>query len=118
MKKILFVLMCLALFVLFGCSDKQTIVGKWVDDETGDIVEYTEDGYYYEYQNENFTSDKTKYEINDDKICYYLEGDEPENGFEVSFSFDKDGNLVRHLKDVDQIYLPYTDKPEKDGEEK
>ena len=118
MKKALLILMCLMCFALCACTDKQTVVGKWVDDETGNIVEYTKDGYYYEYQNENFTSDKTKYQVNGDKILYYLVGDEPENGFEVKFSFDKEGRFIRHLGEIEQIYSSYTDKPTDNGEEK
>ena len=41
-------------------SDKN-IVGKWIDVSTEQTVEYTESGFYYEYINENFTADKTRY---------------------------------------------------------
>lgn len=88
---IFFVLICT---LLCSCSgkDKDAIVGKWVDNTTEQIIEYTYDGYYYEYINENFTSDKTKYKANGKKITYYIEG-EPESEFSVEYTL-KDDTLV------------------------
>ncbi len=112
MKKITalcLVFMCV-LAALCSCSSGKSIVGKWIDDSTEGIYEYTADGYYYEYVNESFTSDKTRYEVSDGKITYYIDGLRPEDGFSVSYEFDKDGNLVIN---GEIVYRPLTN-PEKE----
>lgn len=76
---------------LSGKSDK-SIVGKWIDVKTEQIVEYTESGFYYEYINENFTADKTRYMTENGKVYYYLDGDSPD--MEVGIDYEiKDGHL-------------------------
>lgn len=82
------------LLILCSCTEKASIVGKWIDDKTEAIIEYTADGYYYEYANENFTTDKTKYKISGDKITYYLDGGSANEGFSVEYDFNEEGNLV------------------------
>ncbi|MBR2021795.1 MAG: hypothetical protein IJ939_05100 [Clostridia bacterium] len=72
-------------------SDK-SIVGKWIDVSTEQTVEYTESGFYYEYINENFTADKTRYMTQDGKIYYYLDGDEPDMELGIDYEI-KDGHL-------------------------
>ena len=105
MKKIL--MLCVAATILLcSCnfakntgnnpvSDKNeaSIVGKWIDNETEQIIEYTSDGYYYEYINESFTADKTRYVTEDGKIYYYLDGDTPDMSFGINYEV-KDGNLI------------------------
>lgn len=98
--------------VLCGCTGGKTIVGKWIDDKTEGTIEYTDDGYYYEYANEGFTYVKTKYTAKNGKITYYLDGDKPENGYSVDYEITKDGNLVIG---GEIIYRPLT-VPEKDEE--
>ncbi len=96
MKKTLLIctLFVCTLVLLCFCSSRKSIVGKWIDDITEGIYEYTADGYYYEYINEGFTTDKTRYEVSGGKITYYIDGLDPKDGFSVSYEFDKDGNLV------------------------
>ena len=72
-------------------SDKN-IVGKWIDVSTEQTVEYTESGFYYEYINENFTADKTRYMTQDGKIYYYLDGDAPDMELGIDYEI-KDGHL-------------------------
>ena len=76
---------------LSGKSDKN-IVGKWIDVKTEQIVEYTENGFYYEYINENFTTDKTRYMTENGKIYYYLDGDTPDMELGIDYEI-KDGHL-------------------------
>ena len=105
MKKIL--VLCLAAMLLFcscnfganigtgsaGEKNHGSIVGKWIDNKTEQIVEYTADGFYYEYINESFTSDKTRYKAENGKIYYYLDGDEPD--YEIGIDYEiKDGGLI------------------------
>ena len=107
MKRIL-VLLISVMFILCGCKDnanlpnestvseqetQASVVGKWVDVKTEKIFEYTEDGFYYEYLNESFTSDKTRYIAKDGKITYYLDGDTPDLGFSVDYEI-KNGHLI------------------------
>ncbi|MBQ8759760.1 MAG: hypothetical protein IJZ20_08725 [Clostridia bacterium] len=95
MKKSLFLLIVLCV-LLCSCaktdSIDERIVGKWIDTETEQIVEYTESGYYYEYINENFTTDKTKFITKNDKIYYFLDGDEPDMKTGIDYEI-KDGHL-------------------------
>lgn len=93
-RALIFALIAFTLCFSFGCSEKKTIVGKWIDDETEAITEYTEDGYYYEYANEGFTTDKTKYSLKKGKIVYYIEGEAPETGFEVDYEINDEGELI------------------------
>ena len=72
-------------------SDKN-IIGKWIDVETEQIVEYTESGFYYEYINENFTTDKTRYKTENGKVYYYFDGDEPDMTMGIDYEI-KDGHL-------------------------
>ena len=73
-------------------NDEKSIVGKWIDVETEQIVEYTESGFYYEYINEGFTTDKTRYTVEDSKIYYYLDGDVPDYSMGIDYEI-KDGHL-------------------------
>jgi len=110
MKRILYItLALLCLLGMFSCTrkDNADIVGKWIDTETEQVYEYTADGYYYEYSNENFTSDKTRYKVSGDEITYYID-DAPESGFSVKFEING-SNLV--IND-EIIYKPYTDVPQ------
>ena len=104
MKKALILLTVLC-FLLCSCSftsnnstnplsgnDEKSIVGKWIDVETEQIVEYTESGFYYEYINEGFTTDKTRYTVEDSKIYYYLDGDVPDYSMGIDYEI-KDGHL-------------------------
>ncbi len=75
-------------------KDKKTICGKWIDEISGQVYEYTEDGYYYEYANENFTSIKTKYELRDGKIFYYLDGQQPDTDTGVEYSVTDDKLII------------------------
>ena len=98
MKKLILAVSAL-IFVcvmLTGCGKKHSIVGKWVDVKTEATFEYTEDGYFYEYANENFTSQKTKYELSNNEIIYYLDGDTPDGdtAWSVPYEFTKDGHLI------------------------
>ena len=68
------------------------IVGKWIDVQTEQIFEYTADGFYYEYINESFTADKTRYLTENGNIYYYLDGEEPDMSFGVNYEV-KDGHL-------------------------
>lgn len=98
MKKIslalLFLLISAALLV--SCSNKkqnsEQLVGKWIDTRTEQTYEYTQDGYYYEYVNESFTYDKTRYRVEGNKIVYYLDG-VPESEYSVEFEIE-DGRLL------------------------
>lgn len=85
----------LALTVLCACAGKEdSVVGKWIDSETEAMYEYTADGYYYEYVNENFTTDKTRYSVSGGKITYYIDGENPGTGFSVDYEITHEGNLV------------------------
>lgn len=104
MKKIL--MLCAAVMLLLcSCNfkgntanppalenDDKSIVGKWIDVETEQIIEYTESGYYYEYINEGFTADKTRYITENGKIFYYLDGDNPDMSFGIDYEI-KNGHL-------------------------
>ena len=68
------------------------IVGKWIDVQTEQIIEYTADGFFYEYNNESFRSDKTRYITEDGKIYYYLDGDEPDMEMGIEYEM-RDGHL-------------------------
>ncbi len=104
MKKALILLAALCLLLCscsFGSNNgtnplsekaEASIVGKWIDTETEQIVEYTQSGFYYEYINEGFTTDKTRYVIKDGKIYYYLDGDEPDYSIGIDYEI-KDGHL-------------------------
>ena len=103
MKRV-FSLIVLSMLLLCSCSfgnggtkpaskkDDASVIGKWIDVETEQIVEYTESGFYYEYINEGFTADKTKYMTEDGKIYYYLDGDEPDMSIGIDYEV-KDGHL-------------------------
>ncbi len=95
MKRIFVTLSVLVCILLCSCSgnDKASIVGKWVDTATEQTIEYTSDGYYYEYINENFTTDKTNYKADGEKIIYYIEG-EPESEFSVQYTLDGDTLII------------------------
>ena len=104
MKRFLTVLLTVVI-MLCSCGEKSNvtdiseqavdtgIVGKWIDVETEKIFEYTDDGFYYEYLNEGFTSDKTRYIAENGKITYYLDGDTPDSGFSVDYEV-KNGHLI------------------------
>jgi len=96
MKKILLAITSLMCFMcLFaGCAKEPSIVGKWIDDKTEAMFEYTSDGYYYEYANESFTSIKTKYIVKNGEIIYYLEDSSPDEGTAVPYEINDEGNLV------------------------
>lgn len=94
MKRAILVLLLTATCLLLGCSNEKSVVGKWIDDETEAVIEYTDDGYYYEYVNEGFTTDKTRYNVKNGKITYYIDGEAEETGFEVEYEIDKEGNLI------------------------
>ena len=68
------------------------IVGKWIDTLTEQIIEYTDDGFYYEYINESFNSVKTRYITENGKIYYYLDGDEPD--MSVGIEYEKKGDRL------------------------
>ena len=73
-------------------SDKR-IVGKWIDVKTEGMVEYTENGFYYEGINEIYTTDKTRYIASGGKIYYYLDGDDPASAIGIDYEI-KNGNLI------------------------
>ncbi len=96
MRKLIITLIALFLLIFTGCSSNQEnseIVGKWQDAETGIIIEYSSDGHYYEYVNENFTTDKTSYKISNKKITYYIEGEE-DSEFSVEYKIDGDKLII------------------------
>ena len=111
-KKIMSVLALFALAVFFyGCSSKGgSVVGKWIDADTEQIYEYAADGYFYEYTNESFTSDKTRYKVKSGKITYYIE-DVPESEYSVKYEI-KDGNLVINGT---LVYKPYSESVKTDN---
>ena len=74
-------------------TEDVSIVGKWIDVQTEQIIEYTDDGFYYEYINEGFTSDKTRYLVENGKVYYYLDGDTPDMSFGIDYEV-KNGNLI------------------------
>ncbi len=91
---LLLVSMTLAL-LLSGCSnDSSRLVGKWIDVKTEATYEYTADGFYYEYVNEGFTTDKTRYRVRGGKITYYVDGNTPESGFSVEYEINDEGHLI------------------------
>lgn len=104
MKKVFILLTALCLLLCscsFGSNDgtnplsnknEKSIVGKWIDVETEQIVEYTESGFYYEYINEGFTADKTRYTVEDGKIYYYLDGNSPDYSIGIDYEI-KNGHL-------------------------
>lgn len=110
-KKVMSALAVIALIaVICGCSSKSGgIVGKWIDSDTEQIYEYTADGYFYEYTNESFTSDKTRYKVNSGEITYYIEN-VPESEYSVKYEI-KDGNLV--INGV-LVYKPYSESAKED----
>lgn len=112
MKKIIFtcLLLTFALLAVCSCKGTKSVVGKWIDDSTESVCEYTADGYYYEYVNEGFTSDKTRYEAADGKITYYIDGFTPKDGFSVGYEIDRDGRLIIN---GEIVYRPLT-TPEKE----
>lgn len=74
-------------------KDDKSIIGKWIDIETEQIIEYTENGYYYEYINESFTADKTRYITEGGEIFYYLDGDSPDMSMGIDYEI-KNGHLI------------------------
>lgn len=104
MKRIICIIIS-ALIILCSChhnigtspvssvNNDKSLVGKWIDVKTEKIFEYTDDGFYYEYLNESFTTDKTRYTAIDGKITYYLDGDKPESGYSVDYEI-KNGHLI------------------------
>ena len=72
----------------------ERIVKKWVDVKTEKIHEYTDDGYYYEYINENFTYDKTRYFTQNGKIYYYLDGDTPDMSTGIAYEFNGENLII------------------------
>ena len=103
MKRI-FLLIISAVLLLCSCAPAENvdtapvaqneidgeIVGKWIDTLTEQIIEYTADGFYYEYINESFNSVKTRYITENGKIYYYLDGDEPD--MSVGIEYEKKGD--------------------------
>ena len=107
-----FLLTATAVFcVLFvSCSGKDdTLVGKWIDNTTEQIIEYTGDGYYYEFVNESFTSDKTKYLVSGDVITYYIEGEE-ESQFSVEYKLDGDKLTIGGVLEYRRLEVPEENK--------
>lgn len=103
MKKSMCKIMSIVMLCLFfvsastGCATKdKSVTGKWIDVETEAVFEYTSDGYYYEYTNENFTSQKTRYIAKNGKITYYLDGDTPDGNtaYSVKYEITSEGNLI------------------------
>ena len=99
MKKLIvsFIGVILLCLVLLSCGKgNKSIVGKWVDVRTEATYEYTADGYFYEYPNENFTSVKTRYTLDDGKITYYLDGDTPDStsAWSVPYEITEEGHLI------------------------
>ena len=99
MKKnisILTLVTCIIVLLILCCSCTkiESLTGKWIDDRTEAIVEYTADGYYYEYANESFTTDKTRYTVKNGKIYYYIDGEDARDGFGVDYEINSEGNLI------------------------
>lgn len=106
MKKLSILITAIICILLCSCSDtKDELVGKWVDNTTEQIIEYTGDGYYYEYVNESFTSDKTKYRVSGDMITYYIEGEE-ESEFSVEYSLDGDTLTIGGVLEYRRMEIP------------
>ena len=87
--------LCILIFVFVLCSCTKItpdIVGRWRDEKTGRVIEYTADGFYYEFINENFTTDKTNYHVKNGKIIYYIP-EVPESEYSVEYEV-KDGKLI------------------------
>ncbi len=107
MKRILVTVSVLVCILLCSCSDndKASIVGKWVDTATEQTIEYTSDGYYYEYINESFTTDKTNYKTDGDKITYYIEG-EPESEFSVEYTLEEDTLIIGGAMEYRRLVIP------------
>ena len=48
MKKLSILITAIICILLCSCSDRESaLVGKWIDNTTEQIIEYTGDGYYY-----------------------------------------------------------------------
>lgn len=77
---------------VFTYEIDENVVGKWIDVKTEQIIEYTDDGFYYEYINESFNSVKTRYITQDGKIYYYLDGDEPDAA--VGINYERKGDRL------------------------
>ena len=77
---------------VFTYEIDENVVGKWIDVKTEQIIEYTDDGFYYEYINESFNSVKTRYITQDGKIYYYLYGDEPDAA--VGINYERKGDRL------------------------
>ena len=94
MKKIIYTFVVSLLILLCSCSKNsdEKLVGKWIDDFTGKVVEYTDDGFYYEYVNENFTYDNTRYKTDGKEILYYIE-DSKESEYSLEYEI-KEGKLI------------------------
>ncbi len=106
-----FASVCALVCIIFtACTDKEKslIVGKWIDTTTEQIIEYTSDGYYYEYINESFTSDKTNYKINGDKITYYIEN-EPGSEFSVDYTLEGDTLIIGGKIEYTRLVIPEND---------
>lgn len=73
-------------------ADK-SIVGKWIDVVTEQVVEFTDDGYYCEYINQSLGNDRTRYLTQNDRIYYYLDGEEPDMDMGIEYEI-KDGRLI------------------------
>ena len=72
----------------------KALVGKWIDVETEKICEYTIDGYYYEWINENFTGEKTRYIANGKTITTYLDSDRKGTEYTVPYEFDGENLII------------------------
>lgn len=114
MKKIYVLALALLMMLTFlSCAGaKDDLVGKWIDQKTEQVYEYTSDGHYYEYTNESFTTDKTLYKVSGGKITYYIE-DSPESEYTVSYRI-KNGNIeIYEINGTELseniVYKPYTE---------
>lgn len=97
MKKFLSIVLFLVITICAcACTNKKSeksLIGKWIDVERETIFEYTSDGYYYEYLNENYTTDKTRYRVKGDEITYFLDNDDS-TSYSVKFEIDENGHLI------------------------
>lgn len=110
MKKLSILITAIICILLCSCSDRESaLVGKWIDNTTEQIIEYTSDGYYYEYVNESFTSDKTRYKASDDTITYYIDGEE-DTEFSVEYSLDGDRLVIAGELEYRRLAIPEDNK--------
>lgn len=111
MKKtsVLLGLLLVVSMILAGCAAKSTsesIVGKWVSDQDGQIIEFTADGGYKGIEQKAY-----KYEIIEDKQIKIINPEYADGSDSVTIDFKLEGDvLTTTSKDFSVTWKRVTEK--------